>query len=117
MDYDFKFYFNKNKQFCEVFLHDVSDETFKRQGGGRWGYFLPTWENYRLGKFGELHFVKGKLCFDTISHEIFHLHAEWVWSGGDVVTRKNEEKYATFFDELTRKFIRALRKAEPKIKL
>jgi hypothetical protein len=117
MDYDFKFFFNRKKQFCEVYLWNVHPNTFSNWGGGRWGYFMPTWENPRLGKFGELHFVRNRLRFDTVSHEIFHLHTEWVWSGGEVVTRKNEEKYATIFDEITRRFIRELRKVEPRIKL
>src|SRR3972149_6893889 len=114
MDYDFKFDFNKRKQYCEVYLWDVHPTTVARWQAGRWGYFLPTWENANKDKFGELHFVKGRLRFDTIVHELEHLRVEWIWSHGETITRKNEEKYTSFLDELTRRFIRELRKAEPR---
>lgn len=117
MEYDFKFYFNRRKQFCEVSLWDVHPNTFARWNSGRWAYFQADYTNPRLGKFGELHFIKSRIRFDTISHELFHLATEWIWSGGDTLTRKNEEKYAVFFDEITRKFIRELRKVEPRIRL
>ncbi len=116
-EYDFRFYFNKKKQFCEVSLWEVHPNTFARWGAGRWGYFLATYDQPRAGKFGELHFVEKRLRYDTITHELFHLAIEWVWSGGDVITRKNEEKYASFFDEITRNFVRELRKIRPGIRL
>lgn len=110
VDYDFKFYFNRKKQFCEVFIHDVSNETFKRRGGGRWGYFLATRGNSRIGKIGELHFVKSRLRFDTIAHELFHLMVEFAWSNGEAIDRRNEERYATFLDEITRNFLKEFKK-------
>lgn len=68
-----------------------------------------------MGHFGELHFVKRRLRFDGIVHELDHLRTEWMWARGETITRKNEEKMASFLDELCRKFIRELKKKEPNI--
>lgn len=115
--YDFKVYFNRRRQFFEVYLHKVHSRTFYRWGGGRWGYWSNVRDNSRRGKFGEVHFVKSRLRFDTIVHELDHVRTDWMWSRGETITRKNEERYATFLDEITRRFIRELRKVEPKVKL
>lgn len=116
--YDFKVYFNRKRQFFEVYLHSVHPNTFANWGGGRWGYWNnETRSNERLGKFGELHFVKSRVRHDAIAHELFHVLVDWMWSRGETITRKNEERYATFLDEITRRFIRELRKIEPRVKL
>lgn len=117
MEYDFKFHFNRRKQFCEVYLWKVHPNTFARWGSGRWAYFVASYENPRIGKFGELHFIRDRLRYDVVNHELFHLATEWMWSGGDTITRRNEEKYATFFDEISRRFIQELRKFDKRIKL
>jgi hypothetical protein len=117
MEHDFTIYFSKRRQFCEVFLWNVHPTTFYDWGGGRWGYYHPVRDNDRNGKFGELHFVKGRLRFDTIVHELDHLRTDYMWSRGFTITRFNEERMAKFLDELTRKFLRELRKKEPGIKL
>ena len=101
----------------DVYLWDVHPNTFANWGGGRWGYFHATWKNASLGKFGELHFVKGRLRFDTVYHEIRHLCVEWLWQNGETVTRKNEERIISFEDKVANSFRRALMKAEPRIKL
>jgi hypothetical protein len=117
MDYDFWFSFNRYRQFVEVYLWDVHPTTFDNWGGGRWGYWHPVRENVRRGKFGELHFVKSRLRFDTVVHEIDHLRTDWMWCRGETITRKNEERMATILDEIVRRFVRELRKKEPGIKL
>lgn len=120
MEYDFRFYFNKRKQsiqWVDVFLWDVHPNTFERWEGGRWGYFLATWEHPYKDKFGELHFVKSRLRFDAVYHELRHLAIEWFWSNGISVDRKNEEKLVSFEDKIANSFRRGLAKAEPKIKL
>lgn len=106
----FKIYFNRNKQYLEVILHEVSSETFYRRKGGRWGYFIPTWEQSRRGKFGELHLVKSRLRADTIVHETFHVVCAWLFARNLQLTPKNEEKMAEFQDELFRKFYREYEK-------
>lgn len=45
------------------------------------------------------------------------MRIDWIWSRGDTITRKNEERYTTLLDELVRKFLRELRKIDPKVKL
>ena len=114
---NFKFYFNKRKQWSIVYLHDVHPTTFASWKSGYWAYFQASYDNPRSGMFGELHFVKSRLRYDVVNHELFHLLTEWVWSGGDTITRRNEEKYASFFDEITRRFIRELRKFDRRIVL
>lgn len=106
----FKVFFNKKRQWLEVTLWDVHPVTFKRWGGGRWGYFLPDWEFPDKGKLGELHFVKSRLRFDLIVHEVFHALAEWIHANRTAVTSKNEEKLALMMDEICRRLVRELKK-------
>ena len=117
MDYYFRLYFNRRKQFAEVFLWEVHPNTFANWGGGRWGYWQPVQDRTKYGKFGELHFVKSRIRIDVIVHELDHLRTDYMWSIGETITRRNEEKYAKFLDELVRRFVRELRKAEPKVRL
>lgn len=106
----FKIYFNKKKQYINVYLHDISHETFNRKGGGRWAFFQAIWENPRSGLFGELHFVKSRVREDVIVHEMLHALTEWMYSGGFTITRQNEERMCEFMDELVRKFYREYNK-------
>ncbi len=120
MEHDFRFffsYFRNKKQYVEVFLWDVHPTTFAKWRCGRWAYFLAGWESPKSGRFGEIHFVKKSLRFDTIGHELDHVRTEWMWANGITITRKNEERMATLFDQMIRNFLRELRKAEPRIKL
>lgn len=111
MRYDFRFHFQNKKQYSLVYLWDVHPTTFASWKGGYWGYFekavdaLPS-----VGLFGELHFVRSRLRIDTIVHELDHLRTEWMWANGITITRKNEERMATFLDELVRNFLRELKK-------
>jgi hypothetical protein len=106
MPADFRVFFNRNRQFFEVYLHDVHPNTFERRGGGRWGYFLCGDDPPRFGKFGEIHLVKSRVRPDTVSHELDHLRMKWLFQRWIIVTPRNEEKFCTFGDELTRKFWR-----------
>lgn len=106
----FVVYFNRRKQWLEICIHDVHPKTFKQRGGGRWGYFIKTWENPRKGKFGELHLVKRQIREDTITHEMFHVVCEWLFCKWVIITPNNEEKVAEFLDELVRKFYREYKK-------
>lgn len=113
----FKVYFNRHRQWIEVTLWNVHPNTFARWKAGRWAYFVATWDNPASGKFGELHFVESRLRFDTVSHELFHVMAEWMFASRDPLTPRNEERYATMMDELSRRVIREIRKLNPKIRL
>lgn len=117
MEHDFVFYFNKKKQWVRVFLWDVHPTTFKSWGGGRWGYFQATYDSPKSGEFGELHFVKSRLRFDVVYHELRHLCTEWMWANGETITRKNEERIISFEDKIANSFRRTLKKAEPGIRL
>jgi len=109
----FRVYFNRRKQWIDVYLYDITTETFKRRDGGRWAYFdrvdgeQPLTGNYRRGKFGELHAIDShtrQLRLDTAAHELLHLLAEWLRVKNVQITVKNEEAICGRFDELTRNF-------------
>lgn len=114
---NFKVFFNKKRQWLDVTLWEVHPTTFARWKNGRWAYFQTTWENPKSGQFGELHFVYSRIRFDTVSHEVFHVVAEYLYANRDNITTRNEEKYATLTDELNRKIVREIRKINPKIRL
>jgi hypothetical protein len=117
MAHDFRIYFNRKRQWADCYLHNIHPKTFQRRGGGRWGYFQNNPSSPRVGLFGELHFVRSRIRFDVVVHELEHLRVEWMWARGETITRKNEEKMTSFLDELCRKFVRELRKKEPNITL
>ena len=110
MSPDFRVFFNKNRQFFEVYLHDVHPNTFQSRGGGRWGYWTSTFENPRRGKFGEIHLVKSRVRPDSVAHELDHLRMAWLFAKWIVITPRNEERFCTFGDELTRRFWREYEK-------
>jgi hypothetical protein len=115
--HDFRFYFNKRRQWVNVFLHKVTPRTFEKHGGGRWGYFLATWEEPDRGEFGELHFVKRRLRFDLVYHEIRHLCIEHFRANKKRITVQNEEESVSFEDKIAHAFRRGLKRKEPGIKL
>ena len=109
----FRVFFNKRKQWFDVFLYDVSTETFKRRDGGRWAFFdrsdneQPLTGNFRIGKFGEFHAIDShtrQLRLDTVAHELEHLLFEWMRVKNIQITSKNEETLCQRNDELTRNF-------------
>lgn len=107
----FRVYFNRRKQFFEVVLHDVHPNTFERKGGGRWAYYENFEErDSKLGLFGTIHCVKSRVREDVIAHELFHLLSDWIFTNGYVFSTANEEKFATFLDEITRGFYREYNK-------
>lgn len=111
----FRFWFNRRKQWCDVYLDDVTPETFDRRKGGRWGWFRASWENPRLGLFGEIHFVASRIREDVIVHELDHLRAEWMFAKGRKYSRYTEERWALFLDALMRSFLREYRKSYRKL--
>lgn len=106
----FRIYFNRNRQWLDVFLYDVSPKTFKKRGGGNWGYFIAKWEHPRKGLLGEIHLVARRVRVDTVAHELDHARSEWMLSMGTTITRATEEKMACLMDELIRKFYREYNK-------
>lgn len=117
MQPNFTVFFRKRKQFFDVFLDEVTPTTFKRRGGGRWGFFLAGWDHPRKGYFGEIHIVKTRVRVDVVQHELDHLRFEWVEANGVELSRRNEEWYCLFGDELIRNFYREYRKYECSTKL
>lgn len=102
----FKLFFNRRKQWVCVYLEDVHPETFKRNGGGRWGYYLQNGERGRAGLFGEIHLVRSRVRSDGVSHELIHLLADYLRARGTAITVYNEERIAELFDNWTRQFWR-----------
>ena len=96
----------------DVFLHEVTPETFNRRGGGRWGYYLACDSRGRRGKFGELHIVRRRVREDVVAHELFHLLADWLQFRKVELNDRNEEKIAVWMDELTRSFWREYKKLQ-----
>lgn len=117
MNPDFTLYFNKKRQWATVHLWSVHQNTFANWDFGRWGTFEAKWENPKSGLFGELHFLKSRLRVDTISHELDHLRAEWVWANRKAWTGRDEERFIEMGDELLGRFLRNLAKIEPKTKV
>lgn len=110
MEQSFTVFFRRKRQWFDVFLHEITPITFHRRGGGRWGYFTPTYENPKKGKFGEIHLVASRVRVDSVSHELDHLRQEWLWANRVAVGGRNEEWFCRFGDELTRNFWREYKK-------
>jgi hypothetical protein len=106
----FRFWFNRRRNWIDVFLHEVSPKTFHRWGGGFWGYYMPENNRRRWGKFGEIHLVRRRVREDVIAHEIFHLLSDWLRERKVELNEKNEEKIATLLDEMVRSFWREYKK-------
>lgn len=96
--------FRRNRNFFDVYLHDVSPSTFQRKGGGLWGYYQPHGKRTKFGLFGEIHLVRSRVRVDVVAHEIDHLRCDWIFSNGIQLSRYNEEWYCKFGDELIRNF-------------
>jgi hypothetical protein len=107
---EFLIYFNKKKQWIKVTLWDVHPNTFANWKAGRWGYFLATYEHPKQGLFGEVHLVKSRVREDLVVHELDHVRTEWMWANGETITRKNEERFTEFLDQLVGKFYIEYRK-------
>jgi hypothetical protein len=103
---EFRLYFNRRKQFVDVYLHPVTPGTFERRGGGRWAYYSPCSERSRVGLFGEIHIVESRVRPDVVSHELIHLLCDIMRSRGMAWTDRSEERIASVYDELVRSFWR-----------
>lgn len=112
----FRIYFNKHKQWIDVYLDKVHPNTFANRKGGRWGWFLGTSEHPKRGILGEIHLVESRVRPDSVAHELDHARTEWMLINGTTITRSTEERMASFLDELTRKFWREFKKYQEKIK-
>jgi hypothetical protein len=110
----FRLYFNRRRQFVSVFFHEVSPQTFHRRGGGRWAYYIPAQVQGRQGKFGELHFVSGRVRHDVVAHELFHLLVDRMRVCNMTMSDRTEERLAIMMDELTRSFWREYSKVIPR---
>lgn len=106
----FKVFFNNKKQWLAVEIWDVHPTTFDRWNKTRWGYFQATWESPSSGEFGELHFVRSGIRFDTITHELIHVLAEWLYANRTSIISRNEERLAKMMDEIARKLEREFRR-------
>src|SRR5574342_682822 len=104
--YDFRFYFNRKRQFCEVFLWEVHPTTFARWGGGRWGYYQPQDDNNIYGKIGEIHLISKRIRVDLVSHELTHVVFDWFGKRNIIITSRTEETFASILDEMIRSFYR-----------
>jgi hypothetical protein len=113
VDEAFKLYFNRRRQYVSVYFHEVSPQTFHRRGGGRWAYYIPAQVQARHGKFGELHFVSGRVRHDVVAHELFHLLMDRMRVRNMTVSDRTEERLALMMDELTRAFWREYGKFSP----
>src|SRR5574340_401534 len=110
MDCEFIGKFNNSRQYVRVVIGDVSPDAVQRKGGGRWAYFLPTWESPRRGEFGEIHIVKTRVRHDVVAHELLHLLAAWLRAKDMVITVRNEERLCGIFDQLVFRFWREYEK-------
>ncbi len=109
---DFRLYFNRRKQWVDVYLWDVHPDTFERWGGGRWGYYLAGSERTRRGRFGEIHLVRSRVRADGVAHELVHVLADRMRVRNITWSTYTEERIAVWMDELTRSFWREYRKLE-----
>lgn len=110
---NFNIFFNRRKQWIEVYLHDVTPYKFERSGGGRWGYYDSYVErSIRSGKFGEIHLVSNRVRHDSVAHELGHALFDIVLSKGGSFSRQSEERIAILLDELTRGFWREYEKLD-----
>lgn len=116
MKQSFTVFFRKRRQWVNVYIQDVSPEVFQRRGGGRWGYFVPRWEDTRIGWFGDIHLVSSRVRVDSVSHELDHLRMEWIFANGIKLSTRNEEWFCKFGDELIRNFYREYDKLNRKKK-
>jgi hypothetical protein len=103
---EFRLYFNRRRQWVDVFLWDVHPNTFERWQAGRWAYYQAHAERGKCGKFGELHFVRSRVRHDTLAHELIHLLGDYLRDRDATINVYNEERIAMLFDGWTRQFWR-----------
>jgi hypothetical protein len=99
----FRVYFNKRKQWCDVYIAD-SPRRFMRENDC-WAYYLPaSHRKARKGLFGTVHF--SRVGSGLVAHELLHLLIDWTFAsrGTFKFTNRNEERIVEMYGELVRKF-------------
>lgn len=99
----FRLYFNKRKQWVDVYISDNSRKFMLSQKC--YAYYQGARERKsRRGLFGELHF--SRVGSGLVAHELLHLQFDWMRARKTNVTMDNEEKLVSMYGELVRNFWR-----------
>lgn len=98
----FRVYFNKRKQWFDVFIADNSRKFMK--ANKCWAYYQPAYpRKTRRGLFGSVHF--SRIGAGLVSHELLHLLIDWTLARGNFkFTDRNEERVVEMFGEMVRHF-------------
>jgi hypothetical protein len=99
---EFRVYFNKGRQFFDVFISD-SSRKFMREHKC-WAYYQPAEDRYaRRGYFGSIHLSREGV--GLVSHELLHLWIDWIRARKPgIINNQNEERLVTEFGEMSRHF-------------
>ena len=97
----FRVWFNKRKQYYDVFIADNSRKFLYAEKC--YAYYQPeTVRKARRGKFGEVHF--SQTGAGLVSHELLHLLIDWMRVRNMTITPDNEERIVSMYGELVRRF-------------
>jgi hypothetical protein len=107
----FSLYLNRRRHWIDVYIEDVHPSTFKRRGGGYWGFFIGKGYSRGGGLLGEVHLVKSRLTHDLIVHEFAHAAIYWYSARGVAISGLTEEAFCTLLDSLVRVFYRQAKRA------
>jgi len=109
----FRVYFNRRKQWFDVFVSDNARRFMARDKC--YAYYQPARDRRaRKGLFGEIHL--SRMGNGLVAHELLHLLIDWVQSGrGGVINARNEERIVIMFGEMVRNFWRLYYAEEKKI--
>jgi hypothetical protein len=103
MDKSFRVYFNKRRQYFDVFIADNSRKFMLREKC--YAYYQPQTERQaRKGKFGEVHF--SRTGAGLVAHELLHLLIDWLRARKVTITNDNEERIVLLYGEMVRNFWR-----------
>jgi hypothetical protein len=107
----FRVYFNKRRQWCDVFIADNSRKFMFAEKC--YAYYQPTRDRKaRRGLFGEVHF--SRVGSGLVAHELLHLLIDWIKARGSKITDSNEERIVLMYGELVRNFWRRYYQIEKK---
>lgn len=99
----FRVYFNRRKQWVDVFIADSSRKFLLREKC--YAYYQPSVpRKARRGKFGEVHF--SRMGAGLVAHELLHLLIDWLRARRVKITTDNEEGIVLMFGEMVRNFWR-----------
>ena len=99
----FRVYFNKRRQWFDVFIADNSRQFMIREKC--YAYYQQSRpRRSRKGLFGEVHF--SRTGSGLVAHELLHLLIDWLRVRNVTITVKNEEKIVLMFGEMVRNFWR-----------